>query len=284
MTDSGHNNPNGNPQQAPQPAPAAQPYAPPPAAWQAAAGLQMPYGVPPPPPPEGFFVSKPTSGKAVAGLVCGIAGVVTGFLCPPLMIVIPAGLILSILGIVETGKEGRRSGRGMAIAASIISGLALIGALGWVGFLVSRAEIGQEESVAQQSAVIDRDVALIVKRLAEYQKQNGSLGPGGPVLANSSAAPAEDPQGPPRRQNRGGPKESETPPPATENGKVKGTLRTGHLVAPTELRFWGGLDCYTLTVTGENAATLTFKTYDERLNREVHITDVSNGQYDSGRR
>jgi len=284
MTDSGPPGSHGNPQQAQPPAPGApQPYNAPPAAWQVAAGLQMPFGAPPPPPPEGFFVSRPTSGKAVAGLVCGIAGLVTGFMCPPLMIVIPVGLILSILGLAETGRQGKRSGRGLAIAASILSGLGLIGGLGWIGFLVSRAEIGQEKSIAEQSAVVDYDLALIVKRLAEYQKQNGSLGPGGPVLADSSAAPAGDTQGPPRRQGRGGPR-NEPPPPETPDGKVKGTLRTGHLVAPTELRFWGGLECYTLTVTGENAATITFQTYDQRLNREVHVTDVANAQYDSGRR
>jgi hypothetical protein len=69
-----------------------------------------PYGGPPMPPVQ---PPKSTSGVAIAGFILAF-------------LIAPLGLILSIVGLVQTGG-GRRKGKGLAIAGVVISLLLIIG-------------------------------------------------------------------------------------------------------------------------------------------------------------
>ncbi len=80
----------------------------------------------PPPDPATLAVpplpkAPPTSGLAVASLICGIAGVCTGGV---------GGIVGIILGIVALGKikrsGGAMGGRGLAIAAIIVGAVTLV--------------------------------------------------------------------------------------------------------------------------------------------------------------
>lgn len=94
----------GAPPQVTWPSPSAPPYPP----------YGMPYGPPPYVPPPfmpvyGYVGPPPTSGLAIAALVCA-------FLIPFV------GLVLGIAALAEVDRS-RRPGRGLAIAAIIIGGL-----------------------------------------------------------------------------------------------------------------------------------------------------------------
>lgn len=95
------------------------PYSPPGAYPQSAPGYPPPYappgyGYPPYPQP-----SQPTSGWAIAGLVCGIIG------CATLGLGSILGIIFSIVGMVKT-RENRAGGRGLAIAGLVVSIITLL--------------------------------------------------------------------------------------------------------------------------------------------------------------
>lgn len=95
---------------------------------------QQPYQQPPPygqaPPPAygggyGYGGQQPkTSGLAVAGMVCGICGLV--FFC---LYGIPGlvGLVLSLVALKQIGdSQGALKGRGMAIAGAVTGGLSVL--------------------------------------------------------------------------------------------------------------------------------------------------------------
>ena len=94
------------------------------------AGQPSPYGYPgsygpTPPPYHGYAQPKAGSGKAVAGLVLGIASIVFCFLSFFDGILVILGLIFSLIAMGETKTPGT-SGRGMAIAGLIC---AIVGAV-----------------------------------------------------------------------------------------------------------------------------------------------------------
>ncbi|MCB9936291.1 MAG: DUF4190 domain-containing protein, partial [Planctomycetes bacterium] len=78
------------------------------------AGPQPYIPPPPPPPPYGYYEgapsAKPTSGKAIASLICGLVGFLVICYVPGIAALV--GVVLGILAIIETGAEGKRSGRG----------------------------------------------------------------------------------------------------------------------------------------------------------------------------
>lgn len=274
--------PNQPPANPPQPG-FAPPPGPPGAGWQHAAGLG-PYGAPPPPPPEGWQATRPTSGKAVAALVCGIAGIIVGVLCPVGYVAIPVGLVLGILGIVETGANGRRSGRGLAIAGTVVSALAVAGAIGVSVFMFSQMRKGQESFEQGQAASVEQDIKLIVSRLQEYHAANGSLAPGGPFLAGTPLASenlgSNSGKSDPAFEGSRSDKSHEVT--GVKDGKVVVSLRIAHLVREDELSSDHGLGQITLTVTGESTATLVIRGYfgpRSRGERTIEVTDAATGRW-----
>lgn len=250
------------------------PFAPSPHGWQLAAGLGMP-GAAPPPPPEDWQPAKPTSGKAVASLVCGLAGLAVGFFCQILYLAIPVGLVLGVLGILETGRAGRRSGRGLAIAGVILSCLAACGAVAATVILLRLGNRAQEDYQEMQSRELDREVDLIVSRLQAYHKANGTLGPGGPFLA----APVNLSQNVPEPVGNAA---SSTPAPnqsGVRDGRIVTALRLDHLVRENEVSAAGDLSNYRLTVTGDASARLTIHDWSNRVLREIEIVDAATGRW-----
>ncbi|RXR28088.1 DUF4190 domain-containing protein [Oerskovia turbata] len=118
---------------APQPSPYQQPGQPgQPAAWGPEQGGYPPYGAVPP---------KKTNGLAITGLVLAIVGLLLclipfiNFFAAVLAL---AGLVLGIIGLVKAGTLG--SGKGMSIAAIIISVVAGIGVVVSQIFFVAALE------------------------------------------------------------------------------------------------------------------------------------------------
>ncbi|MBZ0135542.1 MAG: DUF4190 domain-containing protein [Planctomycetes bacterium] len=217
---------------------------------------------PPPPPPESWAPAKPTSGKAIAAMVCGLAGPLCALFCPPLGVAVIVGLIMGTLAIIETGKNGSRAGRGLAIAGTVLSALGIVATIAaFVGFMVlmRAGEEQQEENLAERMYA-DQD--LLTMRLKQYcQENNGSLGPGGPILAKGVA----------RQDNR--------PVESTADGKVHGTLQIDHLAGPDELKLsrrHGGTG-WELVVTGQLTATLRARRWDGEILLELEVRDAARG-------
>jgi len=267
------NQPPQYPAQFPPPPPPPPPggIAPPSAGWQQAAGLSN-FGAPPPPPPEGWQPSKPTSGKAIAGLILGIAAPILGFGCPPLLIAVPVGFVLSLFAIGETGKEGKRSGRGLAIAATILCSLAIVGGIGLVGFMINQARFGREAADEMLQAEVDKDIDLVAKRLQEYHRANGSLAPGGPFLAGSGYVSENVP-----RDNKGAERGANVA--GVKDGKVQTALTMRHLVRETDLSAFKDFSHYELTVTGDNQARLLIKGWSNEVMQEIEISDAANARW-----
>lgn len=211
---------------------------------------------PPPPPPEGFQPPKPTSGKAVAALVCGVAGPLAGFFCPLLGVAVLVGLVLGVIALLETGKGGSRSGRGLAIAGTVLSGLSLVATAGVIVYFIGTYGRMEKEVTEYQRDQLARDSELIVSRVVRYCRENNDdLGPGGPILAG----PGGD--------------ESAS---ADDAGRVGGRLQLDHLVHPDELRWRrGGGNGWELRVTGRVTATLTATGWGGETIWQVEIRDAS---------
>jgi hypothetical protein len=82
-------------------------------------------------------VEKGTSGLAIAALVLGIIAVVLSWV--PIVNNFAAflaviGLVFGIIGIVKTGAKGRKKGRGLAIAGTVLSIVAIIVTFGTQAF------------------------------------------------------------------------------------------------------------------------------------------------------
>ncbi len=135
----------------------APPNEPPPVDYPADAGLPPPVYPPPYPSPPGYPgypgyppapgyypaaydpyrpVKPPgTNGKAIAALVCSVAG----FLCCGLSAI--AGLILGIMAMRETKRTGQ-DGFAIALVGTIIGGLAVAGVLIYVLFSIALVSSG----------------------------------------------------------------------------------------------------------------------------------------------
>ena len=85
----------------------------------------------------------PQNGMGTAALVLGIVGLVFSVLFFPLGFVLAAiGLVLGILGL-KRAKRGLATNRGMALAGTVLSVLALLVCLGWgvlIGVLVNKTQ------------------------------------------------------------------------------------------------------------------------------------------------
>lgn len=228
-------------------------------------------GAPPPPPPPGmageWAAPKPTSGKATASLVCGLGGILLGFFCPVLGAAVLVGLVLGIMAIAETGRNGTRSGRGLAIAGTAASAFSLVAVAALTVFFVARATESVEAADEVVLASVDRDLELIGRRLQIYYAANGnSLGEGGPVLARAGGAANAA---------------AMVPQPANSvsanQPRVAGALLLSHLVSDTELEQKHSIR-YELTITGRSSATLrAFRNWDRKLMREAAMEDAATG-------
>ena len=72
---------------------------------------------------------KRTSGMAVAALVCGICGLLFGWLIGLGFLLQLLGIIFGGVGISQTGKDPNTGGKGMAIAGLVMG---IIGMVLWV--------------------------------------------------------------------------------------------------------------------------------------------------------
>jgi len=230
----------------------------------------MPPPPPPPMPPGGWAPAKPTSGKAIASLVLGLIGIV-GVFCYLPAVGAFIGAILGILGILESGKSGTRAGRGMAIAGTILSVLAVVGTAAWLSFYVFMVNKSKNEFDAALQEHLAQDQQLLAERVQQYcVANNNNLGPGGPVLAGgSSGLPAGT-----APANQGG----------ANNLVVTGALDISHLVSDDELEYGGGRGRrgggvkWELRVTGPTSATLRARNWNGEVVREAEIPDAVTGR------
>lgn len=231
-----------------------------------------PYPPPPPPPAAyGFYdnapVAKPTSGKAIASLICGLASVVGFAICVAPAVAAPVGIVLGVIALFETGRNGPRGGRGLAIAGVIVSSLATLLIVGAAGFFFFITKATESKFEATQRASLEQDQELLLQRLKQYYDANGnSLGPGGPVLAGGRGfAPT--------------PGEGNAPPQDTRP-RVSGMLEVKHLADHGEIGAgYGGADGWKLIINGRASATLRYTDWGGQVQREVEIRDVGKGDW-----
>ena len=74
------------------------------------------------------YQPKPGSGLAIASLVCGILGVLTGIFIFSGLSLGLAGIVLGIVALVKV-KNGTASGKGMAIGGIVTGALGMIAAV-----------------------------------------------------------------------------------------------------------------------------------------------------------
>jgi len=236
---------------------------------------------PPPPPPPGFgegMGSRPTSGMAIASLILGLVGLI-GVFCWFPVIGSLVGVIMGIVAIGQTGKNGKRSGRGLAIAGTIVSALAIVAMVAWVGawfYLIDKAGEEVERSMAAQT---EADQKLILERLKAYYDANEqSLGPGGPVLAQNSTSSYD---GTYRSQPANTALPDNTAPAVDTRPRVAGALTLKDLVGEHELSFGtrsGGGMGWELTISGKASASLRATDWSGNVVREVDIRDIGRNQ------
>jgi hypothetical protein len=209
---------------------------------------------PPPPPPSDWQAPRPTSGKAIASLICAAAGLLVCF------VVSIVGLILGIIGITETGKNGTRTGRVLAIAGTVLSVVTLAINLAVLILFFSFGAMAEQQQEEHFAKSLDEDVQLIVARVREYYRSNdNSLGPGGPVLARRSDDALEATNG------RNAP------------ARVIGVLTIRQLVGDRELKW--SVERWDLTVTDRAKATVVARDWSGGVLREIHITDAGTGAF-----
>lgn len=94
---------------------------------------QPPMNVPYPTRHDMRHTDRPTSGMTIAALVLGIVGIALSWV--PIVnnvavVIAIIGLVLGIVAICKTGSKGRKKGRGLAIAGTVLSVLAIVITLG----------------------------------------------------------------------------------------------------------------------------------------------------------
>jgi len=86
---------------------------------------------------------KPGSGLAIASLVCGILGTLTGIFIYSGVSLGLAGIVLGIVALVKV-KNGTASGKGLAIGGIVTGVLSFVVAAVTISVLVLNAMMGQE--------------------------------------------------------------------------------------------------------------------------------------------
>lgn len=164
-----------------------------------------------------YMVSKPTSGLAIGSLVCAGLGFVLGL---PWLV----GIVLGALALRTTGPTGAHSGRGMAIAGTIVNSVCTLGVAAFVALIVVVAANIESERV--QSNQVRADGTLIAQRVEMYYRDRGDLVSGGNCWIGGS-----------------------------RGARVNTALEVNHLAAPHELKL--PIERYRLEVRG-NSATIWY--------------------------
>ncbi len=141
-----------------------------------------PYGEPAPGGPYGEQPQrKGTDPLAIFGLILA-------FLAPLI------GLILSLIALGRTGK-GKRGGRGLAVAGTIVSGVFILGAVILMIVLFAAASQGDEEAqvdAAIESAIEDASEELVSEAVEEAPVDDAAADPAAQVPpANVGNIPAQ---------------------------------------------------------------------------------------------
>jgi hypothetical protein len=229
-------------------------------------------GMPPPPAPPmmpGFGIPKVTSGKAIGSLVCAGIGLVLGFVCGIGAVAVPVGLVLGFLGIAETGANGTRAGRGLAIAGTICNAVLLVGGIALAVLWFGVISMQQKQMSAGERENVEKDFAVIRTRLREYYDQNNkSLGPGGPVLATHDFGTTSGGPGP-------GPRPVSDVR-ASRGTRVVNQLTIDDLVSNADVSSAGR---YELVVTGSASATVTYYSSNDNKRHVLKVYDVATDSY-----
>lgn len=213
--------------------------------------------------PEGF-ANKVTSGKAIASLVLGLAGLV-GVFCHVTAPAALVGLVLGGLGIRETGAEGTRKGRGFALAGLILCCVSLLVYAAAFSALFYFAQQEQRAEQRRESIELEQDLKLIAERLQQYYAANGnSLGPGGvpPVLKATGRQAGNMPA------LHG-----------TTGGRVSGPLNIAHLVDGNELQSVRRLERWQLHVTSPRSAVVIINQRRGGILAEAEFPNAAKAEY-----
>lgn len=111
--------------------------------------------------PYGAATPAPQNGTGTAALVLGIVGVLFSVLFFPLgFLLAVVGLVLGIVGLKRAGR-GLATNRGMAMAGTLLSVLALIICIGWgviIGVLVNKTQDCNDPDLSrseQRQCIVD---------------------------------------------------------------------------------------------------------------------------------
>ena len=115
------------------------------------------YGYPPYPQP-----SPPTSGWAIAGLVCGILG------CATIGLASVLGIIFSIVAMVKT-RDNRAGGRGLAIAGLVVSIITLLAVPLPISILLPALNRAREQANRVKCAA---DMRMLGQAMQMYANSN----------------------------------------------------------------------------------------------------------------
>ncbi|MCE5277142.1 MAG: DUF4190 domain-containing protein [Planctomycetaceae bacterium] len=121
---------------------------------------------PPPSPYAAAVAGKPAGGMAVTALVLAIIGILTVIFGVGLLLTIIA-LVLGIIALATSGRKGRSIG--VALAATILSGMTLLAAPVVVAILVP--VIGSSLGEARKAACLS-NMKMFGSALREYERQN----------------------------------------------------------------------------------------------------------------
>lgn len=199
---------------------------------------------------------KPTSGKAIASLVCGLVGVL---MAPLGALTGPVAMLMGFMSMKETAPGGSRNGRGMAIgglvtgAFGFLVSAALVGLFVWI-FSVAhdQSQRAQDAIAKEQQAQSDQDLRLIRERVQLYYMENKqSLKPGGPIVADGWEGGLFDENSP----------------------KVTGRLELYHLVREHHLQ--RPMHEYEMVIENDKKVRVRNRLHD----RELVIVDVADSKY-----
>jgi hypothetical protein len=146
------------------------------------------------------------------------------------------GVVLGALALRETGA-GRKSGRGLAMAGTIVNSLGLLGSI--AVFAAFMWLFSYSTQKVEEAASLQSDTQLIMQRVGQYERLKGDLEPGGPKVIRGI-----------RSQEA-----------------VQGSLKVSDLVSPTELKF--DISRYTLEVNATAGTAKLFYTDEDGVRRQM---------------